>query len=49
MGLIPGLAQLVKGSSVAAAVTWVVAVAQIRSLSQKFTYAAAAALKKKFK
>ena len=47
MGLIPSLAQWVKGAGVAAATVWVAAVAPIQSLAWELPYAAGVALKKK--
>ena len=44
--MIPGLAQEVQGSSVAAATVYVSDVALIQSLAQEFTYAAGVAINK---
>ena len=46
MGLIPGPAQWVKGSGIAAAAGWITAVAQIQSLAWEFPYATGEAIKK---
>ena len=47
MGLIPSLAQWVKGYSVAIAMVQVAAMAQIQSLAQELPCAMGAAIKKK--
>ena len=49
MGSIPGQAQLGKGFSIAAAVAWVTAVAQIQYLAWELPYAVGPAIKKKKK
>ena len=41
--------QLVKGSGVATAMTWVIAAAEIQSLSQELPYAVGTAIKKERK
>ena len=47
MGSIPGQAQLGKGFSIAAAVAWVTAVAQIQYLAWELPHAVGPAIKKK--